>query len=114
MLRQLSSIDGLTGIANRRHLDEVLDLEWRRALRVAGPVSLIMIDIDNFKEFNDAHGHQRGDDFLKSIATLLQTRAPSPGDLVARTGGVRRRSAGHGRRGRPRLREPASARRSQA
>lgn len=87
MLRQLSSIDGLTGIANRRQLDEVLDLEWRRALRAVAPVSLLMIDIDHFKEFNDAHGHQRGDDFLKSVATLLQTSLHRPGDLVARYGG---------------------------
>jgi diguanylate cyclase (GGDEF)-like protein len=86
-LRRLSSQDGLTGIANRRQFDEVLDLEWRRAYRGAAPISLLMIDIDFFKKFNDAHGHQRGDDYLKAVAASLHDGLNRPGDIVARYGG---------------------------
>ncbi len=86
-LRRLSSQDGLTGIANRRQFDEVLDLEWRRAHRAEAPISLLMIDIDHFKAFNDAHGHQRGDDYLKAVAAALRDGLNRPGDHVARYGG---------------------------
>ncbi len=86
-LRRLSSQDGLTGIANRRQFDEVLDLEWRRAHRAEAPISLLMIDIDHFKAFNDAYGHQRGDDYLKAVAASLRDGLNRPGDVVARYGG---------------------------
>jgi diguanylate cyclase (GGDEF)-like protein len=86
-LRRLSSQDGLTGIANRRQFDEVFDLEWRRAYRAESPLSLLMIDIDHFKTFNDAHGHQRGDDYLRAVAGALRDGLNRPGDMVARYGG---------------------------
>jgi diguanylate cyclase (GGDEF)-like protein len=86
-LRRLSYLDGLTGVANRRHFEETLDLEWRRASRAGTPLSLIMIDTDFFKPFNDAYGHQRGDDCLKLIAGTIRNALNRPGDIVARYGG---------------------------
>ena len=87
MLQQLLSTDALTGIANRRRFDAVLALEWRRAARLRLPLSLLMIDVDHFKAFNDHCGHQRGDDCLRRVARLLVAAAGRPGDLVARYGG---------------------------
>lgn len=86
-LRRLSHLDGLTGIANRRHFEEAFDLEWRRACRAGTALSLVMIDADYFKPFNDAYGHQRGDDCLIRIANTLRNGLNRPGDLVARYGG---------------------------
>lgn len=86
-LRRLSYLDGLTGIANRRHFEEDLDLEWRRACRAGTALSLIMIDIDFFKLFNDTYGHQRGDDCLILIANTLRNGLKRPGDMAARYGG---------------------------
>lgn len=87
VLHQLSTHDGLTGVANRRQFDEVLLVEWRRAARVRGPVALVMVDIDHFKPFNDEYGHQAGDDTLKEVAYALQDSVQRAGDLVARYGG---------------------------
>jgi diguanylate cyclase (GGDEF)-like protein len=86
-LQQLSELDALTVIANRRRFEKMLDAEWRRALRDARPLSLIMIDIDYFKDFNDAQGHQTGDRCLQRVATEIREALTRPGDLVARYGG---------------------------
>ncbi|HEX9670891.1 MAG TPA: diguanylate cyclase [Thermoanaerobaculia bacterium] len=86
-LQLLSALDGLTGIANRRRFEEVLDLEWRRASRAGLPLALAMVDIDHFKRYNDAQGHQRGDDCLVRVAHALAGSLHRAGDFVARYGG---------------------------
>jgi diguanylate cyclase (GGDEF)-like protein len=86
-LQRLSVTDGLTGIANRRYFDESLEKEWLRATRDRRSLSLIMIDIDFFKAFNDYYGHIAGDVCLKQIATALTGVVKRSGDLVARYGG---------------------------
>jgi diguanylate cyclase (GGDEF)-like protein len=86
-LQRLSMLDGLTGIANRRRFDEALDVEWRRGVRSHAPLSLLMIDIDAFKPFNDAHGHQAGDECLRRVGAILAESLHRAGDLVARYGG---------------------------
>lgn len=86
-LHRLSTTDPLTGAANRRQFDDAIDLEWRRAARSQLPLTLMMIDIDGFKAFNDAHGHQAGDDVLRRVADVLRDRLHRAGDLVARYGG---------------------------
>jgi len=86
-LEMLSRQDGLTGLANRRYLDASLATETRRAARSAEPLSLIMIDIDFFKRYNDAYGHQAGDDCLKRVAGCLQSVCQRAADLPARYGG---------------------------
>jgi len=86
-LAQLASKDGLTGVANRRVFDEMLVKEWHRCLRSDGVISLILIDVDRFKSYNDSHGHLAGDDCLRLIAQTLQESVCRPGDLVCRYGG---------------------------
>ncbi|MCD8522056.1 MAG: diguanylate cyclase [Saccharospirillaceae bacterium] len=86
-LHLLSTTDSLTGIANRRYLEECLVSEWRRCLRAQRPLALIMIDIDNFKDYNDHYGHQQGDRCLRDIAQAMTAFCQRPGDLCARYGG---------------------------
>ncbi|MBI4756258.1 MAG: diguanylate cyclase [Betaproteobacteria bacterium] len=86
-LQRLSAVDGLTGIANRRHFDQTLEREWRRCLRAAQPLSLILFDIDCFKQYNDALGHQAGDECLRTVAAALGAQLRRPADMVARYGG---------------------------
>ncbi|HAV3885043.1 TPA: GGDEF domain-containing protein [Acinetobacter baumannii] len=86
-LSLLSQQDALTGLANRRYLDETLDNEWRRALRHETPLTIMMVDIDFFKPYNDSLGHLKGDQCLKDIATAISSIAARSGDLVACYGG---------------------------
>ncbi|MEB0048000.1 MULTISPECIES: sensor domain-containing diguanylate cyclase [unclassified Pseudomonas] len=86
-LAQLAATDALTGLANRRTLDQVLRHEWFRAQRSGKPLSVLMIDADNFKAFNDRHGHQAGDDALRAVAKVISGSIRRPADLVARYGG---------------------------
>ncbi len=86
-LKELSYEDGLTGIANRRFFDEQLAEEWARALRHAYPLTLLMLDLDHFKAFNDSRGHQAGDECLRAVGTVLRGFTKRPGDLAARYGG---------------------------
>ena len=86
-LLHLSQVDGLTGLANRRRFDEFIDQEWRRMAREKLPLSVIMLDIDHFKRYNDRYGHVSGDDCLRRVAAALQDSLRRPQDLVARYGG---------------------------
>jgi diguanylate cyclase (GGDEF)-like protein/PAS domain S-box-containing protein len=83
----LALTDGLTGLANRRRFDQYLATEWRRGMRARQPLSLLMLDVDLFKPYNDSYGHQRGDSCLKQIAESCMDVVSRPGDLVARFGG---------------------------
>lgn len=86
-LENLSATDGLTGVANRRRFDEVLDREWRRAARTGTMLSMLMMDIDCFKAYNDRYGHIEGDEVLRRLATVIQENMQRPLDLAARYGG---------------------------
>jgi diguanylate cyclase (GGDEF)-like protein len=80
-------LDGLTGIANRRHFDNTINLEWRRAMRSAKPISLIIVDVDYFKNYNDIHGHLAGDSCLQKIAHTIRDSIRRAGNFAARYGG---------------------------
>lgn len=86
-LSLLSTLDGLTGIPNRRFFDQSVIQEWRRAQRDKQKLSIAMIDIDYFKNYNDTYGHQEGDECLRRVAACIAKEAKRPGDLVARYGG---------------------------
>ena len=85
-LEQLATRDGLTGLANRRCFDDTLHAEWQRALRHKQPLSLLMVDVDDFKQYNDAYGHLGGDECLQRIASAVASEMRT-NDLVARYGG---------------------------
>jgi diguanylate cyclase (GGDEF)-like protein len=87
LLEKMASIDGLTGIANRRQLDTYLAQEWKRAAGSGSPMSIAIIDVDHFKQFNDTHGHAKGDECLRSIGQALGSIARRGSDLAARYGG---------------------------
>lgn len=86
-LHRLSLTDPLTGVPNRRHFDEKLDAEFGRHRRLSAPLSLAMVDVDHFKEFNDRHGHPVGDECLRAVAEALSAVAHRSADVVARYGG---------------------------
>ena len=86
-MRELSMTDSLTGVANRRSFNETIDSEWRRCSRAGLPLSVIMIDIDHFKLYNDKYGHQAGDLCLQQTAAAMKLCAARPQDLLARYGG---------------------------
>jgi len=86
-LEELSFKDGLTGVANRRMFDSIMQLEWTNSRRTGQPLSIIMIDIDYFKQYNDHYGHIKGDDCLKRVAKALNTAAARSRDFFARYGG---------------------------
>lgn len=86
-LRKLSSLDGLTGLTNRRRFDELLQINWSRCSRSGGPLSLIILDVDFFKLYNDAYGHQQGDECLRRVARVLASSLKRVDDVAARYGG---------------------------
>ena len=87
LLRRMVFLDGLTGVANRRHFEERLDIEWRRCRRNGARLAVAMIDVDYFKRYNDAYGHQAGDACLQAVAARIRQALHRPQDLVARYGG---------------------------
>lgn len=86
-LARLATIDGLTGVANRRTFDEALQREWRHCARTQLPLSMLLVDVDHFKALNDSQGHQRGDECLRQIGEVLGSTVRRAGDLAARYGG---------------------------
>jgi two-component system chemotaxis family response regulator WspR len=86
-LQRLSRVDGLTGLNNRRYLDEFLQAEWRRAIRDRAPLAVLMMDIDDFKRYNDTYGHVAGDEALKKVGETLRNLLKRPADMAARYGG---------------------------
>ena len=86
-LQRLTNVDGLTGLSNRRYFNQFFETEWKQALRVKEPVSLLMLDVDHFKQYNDAYGHLAGDEVLKAVAQTVMHSFQRPRDLAARFGG---------------------------
>jgi two-component system, chemotaxis family, response regulator WspR len=86
-LERLSNFDGLTGMSNRRHFDEVLGIQWRQAVREQRMLAILMIDVDDFKLYNDTYGHLAGDEVLKKLGEAIRISCERPSDLSARFGG---------------------------
>ncbi len=87
LLEQLSYLDELTAVANRRCFDDIFEKEWKRTVRTKNSISIILIDIDQFKTFNDTYGHPAGDECLKHVARSVDSTLKRPADLIARFGG---------------------------
>ncbi|MDR3230819.1 MAG: diguanylate cyclase [Synergistaceae bacterium] len=87
MNRELGLMDPLTGIANRRRFNQCTEVEWKKAIREKRPISFLMLDLDNFKTYNDTYGHPQGDALLRAVAGILSSAARRPADLSARLGG---------------------------
>lgn len=86
-LQRLTNVDGLTGLSNRRYFNEYIENEWRQAARTREAISLLMVDIDHFKQYNDTYGHLAGDEVLRTVAQTVMRSFPRPADLAARFGG---------------------------
>lgn len=86
-LQRLSHLDPLTGLGNRRYLDEYLAQEWKRGAREQAPLSLLMVDVDDFKRYNDGYGHVAGDEALRQVAACIRRSFDRPADMAARFGG---------------------------
>lgn len=86
-LERLTNVDGLTGLSNRRYFNEFVELQWRRAIRDQTPFSILMIDVDDFKRYNDGYGHLAGDEVLRRVGSAIQRCCERPTDLAARFGG---------------------------
>lgn len=86
-LERLAQFDGLTGLANRRSFDQVLNAEWQRLIKLKDPLSLLLVDVDMFKDFNDHYGHLAGDQALEQVATVISRQMQRKHDLASRYGG---------------------------
>lgn len=86
-LQRLTNLDGLTGLSNRRHFDQHMEAEWKRAIRSQTSISILMLDVDHFKSYNDTNGHLAGDEVLKTIATTIQQTCLRSSGTAARFGG---------------------------
>ena len=86
-LERLTNVDGLTGLSNRRYFNEYMEREWKRAMRSQEPLSILMVDVDHFKQYNDTYGHIAGDEVLRKVADTLKQSCRRPADLAARYGG---------------------------
>jgi diguanylate cyclase (GGDEF)-like protein len=86
-LEEQARTDSLTGLANRRRFDDAIQAEWSRSARDCIPISLILLDVDHFKRFNDQYGHQAGDECLRAVAAAIRNAIRRPGDIAARYGG---------------------------
>ncbi|MBS05436.1 MAG: hypothetical protein CMQ24_22440 [Gammaproteobacteria bacterium] len=87
ILKELTTIDAVTGIRNRQYFDEVFEQEWKRAIRQKYEISMLVLDIDHFKRVNDTYGHLAGDECLAKVATAIDSMLNRPSDVVARFGG---------------------------
>jgi two-component system, chemotaxis family, response regulator WspR len=86
-LQRLTNVDGLTGLSNRRYFNDYIGPQWKLAIREKSPISILMVDVDNFKKYNDTYGHLAGDEVLKSVGAAMLKSFVRPTDLPARFGG---------------------------